>query len=169
VSTAKPKARIAQLRDTLNEHNHRYYVLDDPSLTDAHYDELLRELESLEGEHPDLITDDSPTQRVGSAPSANFAPVEHAVPMLSLGNAFSEDELADFDKRVVERLDSSEGITYVAEPKLDGLAVSLRYEKGIASIPLKLRGKKIPDLLEVRGEVFMSHAAFQANNQRLSA
>lgn len=192
MSTAAVKKRIAELCDALNEHNHRYYVLDDPSVSDADYDLQFRELQSLEQAHPKLLSDDSPTQRVGSAPLDSFDSVQHAVPMLSLGNAFSEEELADFDKRVVDRLDAAGTITYVAEPKLDGLAVSLRYEHGkfvqgatrgdgatgenvttnlktIASIPLTLRGTCIPEVLEVRGEVFMSHAAFASNNERLEA
>jgi len=192
VSAAEAKIRIAELRDLLNEHNHRYYVLDDPSVTDAEFDTLFRELQTLEEAYPKLLTEDSPTQRVGSTPLDQFESVTHAVPMLSLGNAFSIDELAEFDKRIINRLDSATGITYVAEPKLDGLAVSLRYENGkfvqgatrgdgtsgenvttnlktIASIPLVLRGKKIPEVLEVRGEVFMSHAAFKKNNERLEA
>jgi len=191
VSKSAAKKRIAELHDALNEHNHRYYVLDDPSLSDAEYDALFHELAALEEAHPTLLTEDSPTQRVGAAPLESFESVKHAVPMLSLGNAFSEEELAEFDKRVMDRLDAADVITYVAEPKLDGLAVSLRYEKGkfvqgatrgdgttgenvtlnlktIASIPLKLRGNKIPEVLEVRGEVFMSHAAFEANNKRLA-
>ena len=128
MSAAEAKIRIAELRDLLNEHNHRYYVLDDPSVTDAEFDTLFRELQTLEEAYPKLLTEDSPTQRVGSTPLDQFESVTHAVPMLSLGNAFSIDELAEFDKRIINRLDSATGITYVAEPKLDGLAVSLRYE-----------------------------------------
>ncbi len=167
-------------------------MLDDPSVSDAEYDALFRELSDLEAAHPELQTPDSPTQRVGAAPLGQFEAVTHAVPMLSLGNAFDADELADFDRQVSERLDASETITYVAEPKLDGLAVSLRYEHGvfvqgatrgdgktgenvtqnlktIRSLPLRLRGENPPAVLEVRGEVFMSLAAFQANNERLLA
>ncbi len=192
MSFAKTKARVKALHKALNEHNHRYYVLDDPSVSDAQYDELFHELRNIEEEYPELLTEDSPTQRVGSAPLESFDSVVHAVPMLSLGNAFSPEDLADFDRQVIERLDSPEQITYVAEPKLDGLAVSLRYENGkfiqgatrgdgatgenvtanlktIPSIPLNLRGKNLPEVLEVRGEVFMSHAAFKANNERLEA
>jgi len=194
VSSAKLKARVKALTEALNDHNHRYYVLDDPSVSDAEYDELFHELRKIEEEHPDLLADDSPTQRVGSAPLDAFDSVTHAVPMLSLGNAFSAEELGDFDRRVRDKLDVDDGdeIAYVAEPKLDGLAVSLRYEDGIfvqgatrgdgatgenvtinlktiPSIPLKLRGKKIPKVLEVRGEVFMSHKAFKENNERLAA
>jgi len=175
VSLAKLKSRVKALSDALNDHNHRYYVLDDPNISDAEYDELFQELQRIEQEHPELLSKDSPTQRVGAAPLSHFESITHAVPMLSLGNAFSADDLADFDRQVSERLDASDPVTYVAEPKLDGLAVSLRYEKGqfvqgatrgdgttgenvttnlktIPSIPLKLRGKKVPEVLEVRGE-----------------
>lgn len=192
VSEAKLKERLSALHDALNDHNHRYYVLDDPSVSDAQYDELFQELLALEEQHPALRTDDSPTQRVGSAPLDGFDSVVHAVPMLSLGNAFSAEDLADFDRQVTEKLDAADTIVYVAEPKLDGLAVSLRYEQGkfvqgatrgdgksgenvttnlktIASIPLTLRGDTIPDVLEVRGEVYMSQAAFEQNNKRLEA
>lgn len=192
MSLAKLKSRVKALSDALNDHNHRYYVLDDPNISDAEYDELFQELQRIEQEHPELLSKDSPTQRVGAAPLSHFESITHAVPMLSLGNAFSADDLADFDRQVSERLDASDPVTYVAEPKLDGLAVSLRYEKGqfvqgatrgdgttgenvttnlktIPSIPLKLRGKKVPEVLEVRGEVFMSHAAFKTNNARLEA
>ena len=190
VSSAELTAQVKKLRDALNEHNHRYYVLNDPSVSDAQYDELFHELKRIEEEHPEHRSENSPTQRVGAEPLSHFESVVHAVPMLSLGNAFSADDLADFDRQVSERLDASELITYVAEPKLDGLAVSLRYEKGqfvqgatrgdgatgenvttnlktIPSIPLSLRGNHVPDVLEVRGEVFMSHEAFEANNARL--
>jgi len=192
VSSAKLKARVKTLHEELNEHNRRYYELDEPSISDAEYDALFHELLSLETEHPELQTDDSPTQRVGSAPLESFSSVTHAVPMLSLGNAFSAEELADFDRRVRERLDAPDDVTYIAEPKLDGLAVSLRYENGvfvqgatrgdgqtgenvtenlktIPELPIKLSGKKVPKVLEVRGEVFMSHAAFKDNNKRLAA
>ncbi|MEN1727815.1 MAG: NAD-dependent DNA ligase LigA [Pseudomonadota bacterium] len=181
--------QIAQLRDQINEHNHRYYVLDDPLISDAEYDRLLRQLQAIEAEHPELITLDSPTQRVGAEPSKGFRTVQHQVPMLSLGNAFSEEEVAAFDERIRDRLDLEE-VAYVAEPKLDGLAIALRYEQGelvlaatrgdgqqgedvtdnvrtIQAIPLKLRGEQVPDTLEVRGEVFMSRSGFDALNRRL--
>lgn len=186
------KARVKTLCDQLNEHNHRYYVLNDPSVSDAQYDELFHELKRIEEKYPELSSDNSPTQRVGAAPLSQFESIIHALPMLSLGNAFSAEDLADFDRQVSERLDASELITYVAEPKLDGLAVSLRYEAGrfvqgatrgdgttgenvttnlktIRSIPLVLRGDNVPDVLEVRGEVFMSHQAFKTNNARLES
>ncbi len=182
--------QLEDLRTQINEHNHRYYVLDDPLISDAEYDRLLRRLEALEDKHPELITRDSPTQRVGAAPADGFETVEHRVPMLSLGNAFSEDEVAEFDQRVRSTLDI-ESVGYLAEPKLDGLAIALRYEKGelvlgatrgdgrkgedvtgnvrtIQSIPLRLRGPDVPEALEVRGEVFMSRSGFDALNRRLA-
>lgn len=181
--------RLEDLRAQINEHNHHYYVLDDPLISDADYDRLLRELEAIEDKHPELITRDSPSQRVGAAPAEGFETVQHRVPMLSLGNAFSDEEVAEFDQRVRSTLDI-ESVAYLAEPKLDGLAIALRYEKGelvlgatrgdgqqgedvtanvrtIQSIPLRLRGMDIPDELEVRGEVFMSRSGFDALNRRL--
>ena len=121
--------RINALRNEIREHNYLYYVLDAPDIPDAEYDRLMRELESLEAKHPELITPDSPTQRVGAEPLDAFTQVKHKIPMLSLNNAFSEEEIGDFNRRIQERLDV-EHIEYVAEPKLDGLAVSLRYENG---------------------------------------
>ncbi len=181
--------QVLRLRDEIDHHNYRYYVLDDPEIPDIEYDRLLRELQRLEAEYPELITPDSPTQRVGAEPLEAFAQVEHALPMLSLDNAFSETEMEDFDRRVRERLDTDEEIGYVAEPKLDGLAVSLRYEQGhlvqaatrgdgsrgedvtlnvrtIPSIPLRLIGEGWPELLEVRGEVYMPKAGFEALNEK---
>ncbi len=180
--------RVEQLREQIRFHNYRYYVLDDPLIPDAEYDRLLRELQELEAEHPELVTDDSPTQRVGATPLSEFGEVRHALPMLSLDNAFDDEELADFDRRARERL-KVDAIEYTAEPKLDGLAVSLLYERGllvrgatrgdgttgeditqnvrtIESIPLRLIGEAFPPRLEVRGEVFMSHAGFRDLNQR---
>ena len=125
-------ARVAQLRDLLHEHLHRYHVLDAPVISDAEYDALFNELVALEQAEPELQTPDSPTLRVGAPPLEGFQSVAHAVPMLSLGNAFSEEELQEFDRRVRERLERNDGdVTYVAEPKLDGLAISLRYENGL--------------------------------------
>ena len=184
----KPAKRVAQLREQIDYHNYRYYVLDDPEIPDAQYDRLMRELQTLEAEHPELVTPDSPTQRVGAQPLSAFGEVRHALPMLSLDNAFDDDEVADFDRRARERLEV-DSIDYTAEPKLDGLAVSLLYEDGrlvrgatrgdgttgeditqnvrtIDSIPLRLRGDDYPRRLEVRGEVFMSHAGFQSLNRR---
>jgi DNA ligase (NAD+) len=183
--------RIATLRQQIDEANHRYYVLDDPAIPDAEYDALLRELVELEAAHPELLSDDSPTQRVGSAPSGAFAPVRHALPMLSLGNAFSDDEVADFVRRIEQKLDDATP-RFSVEPKLDGLAISLRYEQGrfvrgatrgdgatgedvtanlrtIRAIPMRLRGKSWPAVLEVRGEVYMPIKAFEAYNARALA
>jgi DNA ligase (NAD+) len=179
--------RIEALRETLRHHAHRYYVLDDPEIPDAEYDRLLKELETLEAENPELVTADSPTQRVGAAPAGGFSQVEHAVPMLSLENAFDADSLRAFDARARERLEGVGSLTYLCEPKLDGLAVSLRYEEGvlvraatrgdgttgedvtanvrtILSVPLRLIGADIPEVLEVRGEVIITHAGFEAMN-----
>ncbi|MFI4967518.1 MAG: NAD-dependent DNA ligase LigA [Gammaproteobacteria bacterium] len=183
--------RLRELRAELAQHNYRYYVLDDPAVPDSEYDRLMRELKALESQHPDLVTADSPSQRVGGAPAAQFGEVRHAVPMLSLDNAFSEEDLQDFDRRVREKLDATE-VEYTAEPKLDGLAISLTYEKGVLvrgatrgdgttgedvtqnvrtvrAIPLKLMGEGWPALLEVRGEVFMPKKGFEALNKALSA
>ena len=183
--------RLRELRGELDRHNHRYYVLDDPEVPDSEYDRLMRELKALESEHPDLVTPDSPSQRVGGAPAEEFGEVRHAVPMLSLDNAFSEEDVQGFDRRVREKLDTTE-VDYVAEPKLDGLAISLVYEKGVLvraatrgdgttgedvtlnvrtvrAIPLKLMGKGWPALLEVRGEVFMPKKGFETLNKALAA
>ena len=126
----KPAARAAQLREQLNYHNYRYYVLDDPEIPDAEYDRLLRELQDLEEKHPNLVTPDSPTQRVGAEPVAEFGKVRREIPMLSLANAYNEEELADFDRRVREGLEA-ESMEYNAEPKMDGVAVSLMYRDGL--------------------------------------
>lgn len=185
---AAARDRARALHELLHEHNYRYYVLDDPQISDAEYDLLLRELQDLERSYPALTTPDSPTQRVGSEPLKAFGEVKHDVRMLSLDNAFSEDELADFDRRVCESLNKVQ-VDYAAEPKLDGLAVSMRYEAGvlvraatrgdgttgedvtqnvrtIASVPLRLEGAGIPDVLEVRGEVYLSHAGFRELNRQ---
>lgn len=184
------RKRADELRDEIRHHNYRYHALDDPEIPDAEYDRLMRELQSLEAEHPELVTEDSPTQRVGDAPVSSFGTVQHELPMLSLGNAFSEDELQDFHRRVLDRLDLGDvEIEYAAEPKLDGAAVSLLYEDGllvrgatrgdgttgedithnvrtIESIPLRLMGDGYPRRLEVRGEVFMPRAGFEAYNEK---
>lgn len=179
---------IARLRDEINHHNYRYYVLDEPQVPDAEYDRLMRELQALESQAPELITPDSPTQRVGAVPLSGFDEVAHSVPMLSLDNAFSDEDVLAFDQRVRERLECDD-VVYSAEPKLDGLAVSLRYEDGllvrgatrgdghtgeditqnvrtIASIPLRLIGDDYPAVLEVRGEVYMDKRGFDALNER---
>ena len=187
----KDRLRVAALHTQLHAHNHRYYVLDDPSISDSEYDRLLRELQSLETQWPELLSPDSPSQRVGAEPLDTFSQVKHRVPMLSLANAFDLDELQEFDRRVREKLELEEeaAVEYAAEPKLDGLAVSLRYEEGlfvqgatrgdgstgedithnlktIGAIPLRLLTNEAPPVLEVRGEVFMPRSAFDALNQR---
>ena len=180
----------ARLRAELDDANYRYYVLDEPRMTDADYDRRLRRLQQIEAEHPELETADSPTQRVGAAPDAGFPEVAHAVPMLSLDNAFNEEEIKAFVRRVADRLEAhGEPLAFCCEPKLDGAAVSLVYERGelvagvtrgdgrtgegitsnlrtLRSIPLRLRGDDPPELLEVRGEVIISHAGFEALNDR---
>ncbi|HAJ92138.1 MAG TPA: DNA ligase [Gammaproteobacteria bacterium] len=183
--------RARELHEQLHEHNYRYYTKDDPLISDAEYDELLRELQSFEAQYPELITADSPTQRVGAAPLKGFGEVRHAVRMLSLANAMADDELASFDQRVCRELETDE-VEYAAEPKLDGLAVSLLYQDGrlvraatrgdgetgeditqnirtLNSVPLMLAGKGIPATLEVRGEVYISHAGFKELLQQAEA
>ena len=182
------ETRIGELRRQLNDYSYRYHVLDDPIVPDAEYDRLLQELAELENEYPEFITEDSPTQRVGDRPLSEFSEVSHEVPMLSLDNAFSDEELFAFDKRSKDRLAVAE-IHYTAEVKLDGLAVSLLYHHGklvraatrgdgttgedvtsnirtINSIPLALRSTGYPVRLEVRGEVFMTKAGFEELNNR---
>lgn len=184
-----PATRIAELRRLLEDANYRYHVLDEPNIPDVEYDRMLRELDELEAAHPELLTVDSPSQRVGNAPSAKFAEVRHAIPMLSLGNAFSDEEVQDFVRRIAEKLKRPH-LLFSAEPKLDGLAISLRYENGVfvqgatrgdgatgedvsanlrtvKAIPLKLRGNDWPAILEVRGEVYMPLATFKAYNERM--
>ncbi|WP_339883669.1 NAD-dependent DNA ligase LigA [Vreelandella maris] len=189
-SDSQPLEEITQLRAALDEANYRYYVLDDPTLTDADYDRQLQRLQQLEASHPELITSDSPTQRVGAAPADGFPSVAHAIPMLSLDNAFSREDIHAFAERVAERLEcSADEVEFTCEPKLDGAAVSLVFEQGmlvsgatrgdgrtgegitsnlrtLRSVPLKLMGKNVPELLEVRGEVIMRHAGFEALNER---
>ncbi|MGS1006873.1 NAD-dependent DNA ligase LigA [Achromobacter anxifer] len=183
----------ARLRAEIEQHNVRYYVYDDPSVSDAEYDGLMRELQALEAEHPELVTPESPTQRVGAAPVSAFGSVRHVVPMLSLGNAFDEEDVAAFDRRVTDTLRGAgllgpaQEADYFCELKLDGLAISLRYEDGrlvqaatrgdgqtgedvtsnirtIKAIPLQLKGA-FPKVLEVRGEVLMNRADFEKLNQ----
>ena len=197
---ADPEARAVALRELIEQANHRYHVLDDPQMPDAEYDRLMRELEALEAERPDLATPDSPTRRVGARAKGGFAEVRHALPMLSLGNAFEQDgesererfhEVAEFERRIEQTLDRREP-EFSVEPKLDGLAISLRYEHGIfvqgatrgdgetgedvsanlrtvRAIPLKLRGKGWPSVLEVRGEVIMLRKDFESFNERARA
>lgn len=184
-------SRAGELRDIITEHNYQYYVLDDPRVPDAEYDRLFRELQDLETQYPDIVTPDTPTRRVGVSVETTFEEVVHRIPMLSLDNAFSDEELRDFDRRVKGRLKTGDDIEYVCEPKLDGLAVSLHYESGvltraatrgdgytgeditanirtIPSVPLRLRGGKVPELVEVRGEVYMPREGFEALNRRLA-
>jgi len=184
--------RVSRLRERINYHNHRYYVLDDPEIPDVEFDALFGELAQLEQEFPSLVMPESPTQRVGGEPVEGFEQVRHALPMLSLDNAFSDESILDFDTRVRERLQRDEAVRYAAEPKLDGTAISIVYEKGrlvraatrgdgvtgedvthnvrtITSIPLQLSGNRHPEILEVRGEIFMPRAGFEALNVRARA
>ena len=186
----KPEKRIAELRGILQDHNYRYYVMDDPTIADGEYDSLLRELQSLEKDNPSLVTSDSPTQRVGSHPVSEFGTIKHRIPMLSLANAMNEADLVAFDERMQKGLDQ-ESVTYMAEPKLDGLGVELVYENGtfihgstrgdgftgedithnlktIRGIPLSLRTNDLPapPLLEIRGEVFIRKDDFKDLNEK---
>jgi DNA ligase (NAD+) len=188
----KATARAAALRELLDRYNHRYHALDDPEVPDAEYDRLMVELRTLETRFPQLQVPNSPTMRVGAAPIAAFGAVKHRIAMLSLDNAFSEEEVRDFDRRIHERLSVSGPIRYSAEPKMDGLAISARYEDGafvqgatrgdgetgedvtqnlrtIKALPLKLRGSSVPRVLEVRGEVFMPFAGFKRFNEEAAA
>jgi DNA ligase (NAD+) len=192
MNEAQAKKRIEKLREEINFHNYRYYVLDDPVISDAEYDRLMRELEGLEKEYAHLITPNSPTQRVGAPPLDKFEEVRHAVPMLSLANAFEEGEVREFDDRLKRFLKSTREIEYCAELKIDGVAVDLIYEDGhfltgstrgdgfvgenvtqnlktVKSIPLALiprKGESLPSRLEVRGEVYLPLKAFQELNAR---
>ncbi|MDK1289388.1 NAD-dependent DNA ligase LigA [Pseudoalteromonas umbrosa] len=180
--------RINELRAQLEEHNYKYYVLDMPTVPDAEYDRLMRELTELETAHPELLTADSPSQKVGGVALSKFDQVTHKVPMLSLDNAFDEDEFNAFNRRIKERLLESRELAFCCEPKLDGLAVSILYRDGvlvqaatrgdgqvgenitenvktIRNIPLRLRGDNIPAEVEVRGEVFMDKAGFERLNE----
>jgi DNA ligase (NAD+) len=183
--------RLQQLKDQLAYHNYKYYVLDNPSIPDADYDQLFQQLKQIEQQYPELVTADSPTQRVGAAPLSKFGQISHQVAMLSLDNAFDADDFAAFYKRMADRIDASRDFEFCAEPKLDGLAVSIRYEQGllvqaatrgdgftgeditanvktIRAVPLKLFGE-VPAVLEVRGEVFMPLAGFEAMNNKARA
>ncbi|MDP2713822.1 NAD-dependent DNA ligase LigA [Rheinheimera sp.] len=184
--------QVQQLRQQLEDYSYQYYVLDNPSVPDAEYDRLYRQLQQLEADYPQLVTADSPTQRVGAAPLAKFGQVSHSIAMLSLDNAFGADEFNAFCKRMADKLDSSAEFSFCCEPKLDGLAVSIRYENGvlvqaatrgdgytgeditsnvktIRAVPLKLKGQAIPAVLEVRGEVFMPLAGFNQMNDKARA
>ncbi|MEC8444018.1 MAG: NAD-dependent DNA ligase LigA, partial [Pseudomonadota bacterium] len=187
------RARLDALRGEINQHNHQYYVLDNPTIPDAEYDRLLRELQAIETEHPEWITPDSPSQRVGGAPLAGFEEVRHERPMLSLDNAMNADEFVAFYQRLKDRLkdqlSTDDDIELACEPKLDGLAISLLYVDGvltraatrgdgetgedvtqnvrtIKNVPLKLLGEQIPQRIEIRGEVYMPRKGFDAYNER---
>ncbi len=192
MTEAEAQARILQLRQEIDRHNYLYYVLDQPEISDAEYDRLFRELVELETQFPALITEDSPTQRVGGAPADAFAKVTHRIPMLSLANAISPDEVREFDARARRGL-GNEPVAYVTELKIDGLAISLQYEhelfkvgatrgdgytgedvtqnlKTIRSIPLRIRpGSGLPERFEVRGEVYMPRSSFERLNSELKA
>jgi DNA ligase (NAD+) len=193
VSAARARARAAELRAQIAHHNRRYHELDAPEISDADYDALMRELAEIEKAHPELVAPESPTQRVGAAPSGKFAKVRHAVPMLSLANAFSEEDVVDFVARIRRflRLAPEEEIAFIAEPKIDGLSMALRYEQGelavgatrgdgyegedvtanvrtLADIPARLKGQ-VPQTCEVRGEVYMTRTAFRALNEQQAA
>lgn len=184
--------QITTLRDTLRDYNHQYYVLDAPTVPDAEYDRLMEQLKALEAAHPQLRSDDSPSQKVGGQPLTAFEEVAHEVPMLSLDNAFDDEAVLAFEKRLKDRLKDTATLTFSCEPKLDGLAVSLLYENGklvraatrgdgqvgenitenvktIANVPLRLRGEQLPERVEVRGEVFMPKAGFEKLNARQKA
>ena len=186
--SADARRRVQQLREQIRHHDHRYHQLDAPEITDAQYDSLVRELAALEATHPELASAESPTRKVGAAPVAGFAEVQHAVPMLSLGNAFSDEEVADFVQRIAGKLGTTEPL-FSAEPKMDGLAISLRYVDGefvqgatrgdgasgedvtanlrtIADVPQRLHGSGWPRVLEVRGEVYMPRAGFARYNEQ---
>jgi DNA ligase (NAD+) len=188
-ASASLRQRVERLRAEIERHNHLYHVLDNPEVPDAAYDRLMSELRALEQQHPELVVPESPTQRVGGSPVPEFSEVRHHLPMLSLDNAFAREDVEAFDRRVRERLETDEQIGYACEPKLDGLAVSLTYRDGllalgatrgdgtvgedvthnirtIQTVPLRLNGHGWPDLLEVRGEVFMSSAGFLEMNRR---
>ena len=194
MSTPAPHivAEAEQLRAEIHDHNYRYYALDEPQVPDAEYDRLMLRLREIESQYPQLITPDSPTQRVGAAPLSAFATVQHEMPMLSLDNAFSDEELLQFNRRIQERLKHTDHIEFACEVKLDGIAVSLLYRDGILvrgatrgdgargeditqnvrtidSIPLRLRGTGFPAVLEVRGEIYMPKSGFEKMNDQARA
>tara|TARA_R110002050_G_scaffold1244_5_gene8791 strand:+ start:88810 stop:90822 length:2013 start_codon:yes stop_codon:yes gene_type:complete len=181
--------QATDLRDLINRYNHLYYVTDNPEVTDSEYDRLFKQLQQLEADYPTLLTVDSPTQRVGGKALDKFSQITHALPMLSLDNVFDSEELQAFDQRVRDRLNSTNIQAYAAEPKLDGLAISIRYEHGILvqaatrgdgtvgedvtenvrtiqSVPLKLSGDNVPEVVEIRGEIVMPKAGFEALNKQ---
>ena len=194
LTEAQAKAELKRLAAEIGAHDKHYYQDDAPTVSDADYDALRRRNEEIEALFPELVRTDSPSRRVGAQPSQKFAKVRHAVPMLSLGNAFSDDEVLEFVERVRRflRLPVEEKVVFTAEPKIDGLSCTLRYERGrlvrgatrgdgtegeevtpnvrtLADIPDTLRGKRVPDICEVRGEVYMTKSAFMALNERQKA
>lgn len=191
-SSNKIAREIQSLKEQINEHNYNYYVLDHPVISDAIYDQLFKKLQALEAQHPEFASIDSPTKRIGAAPLKSFSQIKHEVPMLSLDNAFAVEDIIQFDKRVKERLQTKNTIEYCCEPKLDGIAVSIRYEQGklvqaatrgdgetgediteniktIRMIPLYLRGENHPPCIDVRGEVYMTKSGFEKLNERALA
>lgn len=185
---ADPQKELERLRREIAHHNRLYHQLDKPEITDEDFDRLFQRLLDIEAQHPELVTPDSPSQRIGSAPLGGFSQVTHAVPMLSLDKVFDEEDLKRFEERCKKRLGADSGLVYSCEPKIDGVAVSLLYEKGVLvrgatrgdgttgedithnvktvrDIPLRLQGSSIPDLLEVRGEIFMTKSGFAAMNR----
>jgi DNA ligase (NAD+) len=191
VNATAANARALQLREEIAQHDYRYYILNEPAVPDAEYDRLMTELRELEAAHPELITPDSPTQRVAGAAAAEFGEVRHTFPMLSIDNGFADDDVRNFDRKVRERLGVEGPVDYSAEPKFDGLAISVLYRDGlyeraatrgdgitgedvtanvatIRSVPRRLRGKP-PAVLEVRGEVFLPFAGFERMNRDAAA
>ena len=185
----KIKKNLSKLREKIQEHNYLYHVLDAPRISDAEYDILFKKLVALENQYPEYITADSPTQRIGATPSKEFKESKHRIPMLSLENAFSEDDVSAFNKRIHEKLQTNKQITFCCEPKMDGLAINLLYIEGhytqaatrgdgimgeditanaktLQTIPLKLKNKNIPKIIEVRGEVYMSKKTFHDLNEQ---
>src|SRR5438132_1543193 len=193
LSAAQARAGLKRLAAEITAHDKRYYQEDAPTVSDAAYDALRRRNEEIEARFPGLTRGDSPSQRVGAQPAQKFAKVRHAVPMLSLGNAFAEEDVRDFVDRIRRFLGlKDDAVVFTAEPKIDGLSLSLRYERGrlvngatrgdgaegedvtanvktLADIPDQLRGRGVPDLCEIRGEVYMTKSAFLALNERQKA
>src|SRR5437870_2595872 len=194
LTQAQAKAELKRLAAEIGAHDRRYYQEDAPAISDADYDALRRRNEAIEARFPQLVRPDSPSRRIGAAPAQKFAKVRHAVPMLSLGNAFSDDEVIEFVERLRRflRLSANEKVVFTAEPKIDGLSCTLRYEAGrlvrgatrgdgsegedvtanvrtLEDIPDKLRGRAVPEVCEVRGEVYMTKSAFLALNERQQA
>src|SRR6516164_1626777 len=187
---SKPAQRAEELRRLINHHNYKYYVEAMPEISDKEFDKLLEELKELEAKHPDLVTPDSPTQRVGGQPIEGFVAVRHRVPMLSIDNTYNAEELREFDKRVRKGLAKGEAVTYVVEPKIDGVAMSMTYEDGVFTVgatrgngeegddvthnlrtihelPLRLKTTRPPAIFEARGEVYLTREELaRLNRQR---